>query len=150
LALDQRHDLLAVLVLVLLGLPRRRQRLHELLGHRQLALGRRDGLVGQLVDAVVRDDLVEEDQRVHLQQVARGAHGDERLLVADDDLGDRHLARLAHRVEQQLVRAWTRRRRAQVVRVVVEDRVDLGSSTKSRMSIVASGAARAPRARRAR
>ena len=126
LLLDHLHDLLAVLVPVLLGLPRGGEGFHELLRDRQLALGDLDAVVGDLVDPVLRDDLVEVDERVHLQQVAVRADRDERLLVADDDLRDGDLVRLAHRVEQELVRLRPARPGRQVVRVVVEDRVDLG------------------------
>ena len=53
------------------------------------------------------------------------ADRDEALLVADDNARDRHLVRLLHRVEQQPVGLRGRRVGHEVVRVVVEDRVDL-------------------------
>ena len=126
LALDQVEHLVAVLVAVLGGVELARQRVDQLLGHLQLALGRLQVLgLRQVVEVVVRHDLVVEDHRLHHQQVTRRADRDERLLGADDDAGDRHLARRLHRVEQQPVRLGRALVRHEVVRVVVVDRVDV-------------------------
>ena len=127
LGLDQLEHLLAVLVVVLRGLEVRRQRVDQLLGHLELAvrglevLGR-----GHVVEVVGRHDLVVEDHRLHRQHVAlAGADRDELLLGAQHDAGDRHLAGLAHRLEQQAVGLPRALVGDEVVRVVVEDRVDV-------------------------
>src|SRR3954453_3613393 len=127
LALDEVKDLVAVGVAGLLGLERARQRLDELLGDRQLLVGRRDvaGL-RDLVDALGIDDLVGVEHRRHPEDVALRADRDEVLLGADDDVGDRDLARLGHRLEQQAVGLGPARAGRQVVRVGVEDGGDLG------------------------
>src|SRR3954471_934458 len=127
LALDQREDLLAIGVAVLAGLPLAGERLDELLGDRQLAVVDLDLVRGiELVDALGIDDLVGEDHRGHPEDVAlHGADRDEVLLLADHDLGDRDLAALAHRLEQQPVRLRATGPGREVVRVVVHDRVDV-------------------------
>ncbi len=60
------------------------------------------------------------------EHVAHRAQRDELLLGADHDARDRHLAGLAHRLEQQPVGLGAARPGREVVGVVVEDRVDLG------------------------
>jgi hypothetical protein len=83
------------------------------------------------------DDLVGEDHRRHAQDVVvHRPDRDEVLLGADDHARDRHLAGLAPWRRAAAGTAWRRPGRAQVVRVVVEDRVDLREVTNSSISIV--------------
>ena len=128
------------------------QRLDQLLGHRQLALGGL-GLVDgvELVEAVGRRTSSAKSIVAMRQHVARRADRDELLLGADDDARDRDLARLAHRVEQQPVGLGAAGAGREVVGVVVVDRVDLVEVDEvldvDRPRLLR---ARAPRARRAR
>ena len=127
LALDEVEDLLAVGVVVLVGLERSRERLDELLGDVELALGDVDvGRGRDLVDAVGLDDLVGEEHRRHAQDViVHRAQGDERLLGADDHPRDGDAAGLAHGLDEQPVGLCSAGPRREVIGVVVEDRVDL-------------------------
>ena len=127
LALDQLEDLLAVLVVVLRRLEVRGQRVDQLLGHLELAVRGLEVLrLGHVVEVVGGHDLVVEDHRLHRQHVAGGgADRDELLLGAQHDARDRHLAGLAHRLEQQRVGLARALVGDEVVRVVVEDRVDV-------------------------
>jgi hypothetical protein len=110
----------------LLGLPRLREGLHELLGHLELAgVGLDVRGVRHLVEGVGRDHLVVEDHRAHGQDVADRAQRDELLLGADDHLRDADPAGLAHGVDQEPVGLGAARARHEVVRVVEVDRVDL-------------------------
>ena len=70
----------------------------------------------------------------HVRSIGADRH--ELLLGADHDVRDADLAGLAHRLEQQPVRLRAAGAGREVVGVVVVDRVDLGESTKSSMSIV--------------
>ena len=127
LALDQVEHALAVLVLELGGVELGRQRLDQLLGHGQLALGGLGlGERVELVDPVRREHLVAEQHRRQRHRVAGRPQRAQLLLGADHDPADGDLARLAHRLEQQPVGLGPAGGRRQVVGVVVVDRVDLG------------------------
>ena len=128
LLLDHLQDGLAVGVLVLGRLELAGQRLDQLLGDVDLALVGLDVLGGgDVVQAGGVDDLVGEEHRRHLEHVVVGQRPDrdEALLLADDDLGDRDAVGVAHRLQQQPVGLRAAGPGRQVVRVVVEDRVDL-------------------------
>ena len=71
------------------------------------------------------DDLVGEQQRRQLERDLGRAQRDEVLLGAQHDAGDADAAARAHRLEQQPVGLGAARGRRDVVRRVVEDRVDL-------------------------
>jgi len=90
-------------------------------------------------------------QRLHHQHLAVRPHGDEVALLAQHDAGDRDLLGVAHRLEHQPVGLRRAGRRREVVRLVVEDRVDLREIDElARSRSAGSSSDRATRARPAR
>ena len=124
--LDQRHDFLAVLVAVLLGLEVGGEGGDEALGHRHLLVVHLDRLeASQLVDVGRIDHLVGVRKGRHHQPTLLGTDRCGVLLVAHHEPPDRHLAARLHRSGEQHVRL----RRAvggQVVGGVEVDGVDVG------------------------
>ena len=112
--------------MVLLGLEVGGERVDELLGHLDLALGHlRLVLVGHLVDRPRVDHLVVEDHGGHGHHVAGGPDRDEVLLLPDHHARDRDLVRLLHGAHQQAVGLGGAGAGREVIGVVEVDRVDL-------------------------
>ena len=152
LALDQLEHLLAVLVVVLRGLEVRRQRVDQLLGHLELAVGGLEVLGrGQLVEVVGGHDLVVEDHRLHHQHVAgAGRIATSCSLERSTTRAIATLPDSLHRLEQQPVGLRRALVGHEVVRVVVVDRVDVRRGRRSpRCRSCASSRGRARRAPRA-
>ena len=126
LSLDQRHQLLAVLVAVLVGVEVGAQRLDQLLGHLELALGQLAAVLGDhVVELLRRDHLVGEAHRRHRQHLAHRADRGQVLAVSEHEPRHRHLLRVGHRLDQQGVGLLGPLVGPQVVGVVEVDRVDL-------------------------
>ena len=103
LGLDDLAQLIGEGVVVLLGIPRRRQRIDELGGHLQLLRVGLSGAPGQ-VDVGLRDHLVGEAHRRHREGAVERADRCEVLLVPHDDSADGCPVALHHRGEEQRIR----------------------------------------------
>ena len=126
LALDQRQDLVAVLVAVLGGVEVGGERVDQRLGHLELLLGRLAVRGVELVrDLVRRDDLVGEAHRRHRHHPVHRPQRGEVLLAAQHEARDRDLAGVLHRLDEQRVGLLGALVGAEVVGVIEVDRVDL-------------------------
>ena len=127
LVLEHLEQLLAVLVAVLVGLEVGGERLDQLLRHVELALLGLRRLLGEDVVAQVLGlrHLVVEAHRRHRQDVVHRADRGEVLLVAKDEAGDRDLAGVAHRLDEQGVGLLGALVGAEVVGLLEVDGVDL-------------------------
>ena len=125
LALDHVEHGLAVGVVELLGHELAVERLDQLTGHRQLLLVEHDVVeLGQLGDGDRIVDLVGVHHRREQELAVLGPDRGQVLLGAQHEVGDADLAFVLHRLGEEGV-GLTRLVRREVVRAVVEDRVDV-------------------------
>ena len=126
LLVDEREQFLAVLVVVFLGIELRGERADELARHLLLPLARFARRLRQWLFPIDREHFVGEAHRLEYERAVDRADRDQRLLRTEDETPDRDLPEFLHHVGEQAVGLGVFLVGNEVVRLLEEDRVDVG------------------------